>query len=208
MRSSISITILSVLIISSCQNTGVSISTDFYATNLTLMEINSIQIQDRDISYEVLSQLADDSTKLFLSKVKKITEESSNEIYNLKEKLIENCGGYNDYHVPKSLNEHAKVSSFFITEQNGLVLKNILNKLPNLLNENGYNYEKIALDMNETPYFQSQQDLRKLSFEQFLFQNSDLGHAINHLDLLTTKVVALESSFLRSMLNDIKNNNK
>ena len=192
--------IILITFFNSCNQTREISTTDFYVSDLTLMEINDIQTQDRDKYYSVLFKQADDSIKLLLTNIKTTTEQASKEIFDLREQLIQHTGGYDDYHSPKFLQEKNKVQEFFLVNQNGIRLKESLNKLPTLLKAQGFDCNKIALDIKDTPYFQSDNDKRKLSFEEFLFKNTDLAHSLIHIDMLYTKILVLESQFLNSEL--------
>ena len=123
------------------------------------------------------------------------------EIKEIREALIQFCGGRDNYTA--ALNnplERNRVSEFLISQNNGTKLKDIINRTTEFISEYDSSIVNLAQDPSEIAFFRNDPKFKNLNFSESHFKDITLVGALNVIAIYQVEVLQAESRFLNGLL--------
>ena len=120
----------------------------------------------------------------------------------LKEGLINYCGGRDDAYRLVVPQEEKKVYAYMIEQNNGEKFQELVNSIVSYSNEQGIQQTRIAMDGHEMSLYRNYPDLPDPTFVDLYFSQSTLIDALISIEAIEAYVLQVESIFLNRMLID------
>ena len=163
-------------------------------------EIRRLAMDIEYTNYQIIEFLdsSRNSEKLLIRGVR---EKSLKKIGDLKNELINYCGGRDQrtYQLKNPL-ERKKVIDFLINTDKGVELKKSINEITSFIKKYDESIRNLAMDANDFPDTNDNEIFKNQTFAELHFSNSTLLGALNTIQIYEGFILQIENDFLSKIL--------
>ncbi|WP_158233372.1 hypothetical protein [Reichenbachiella sp. 5M10] len=192
---------LAILLLSCSNRTGERV--DASILNLETSEaLNRDQITENDSVVEYLNV----SFPYSPITINEVRNDILGRTEQIKQELISNCGGLDEYGNIFSPTEQKIVFDFLVNQGKGKEFQQLANSIVDYSIEQGIPQQRIAQDAQEIAVFKNDPNQAQKTFVGIYFSRANLIEALNAMTTIESYVLQVESVYLNRQLMQIEQN--